>query len=96
MTKKRKRKAPTRRHGLPKGAHRVRIEVATMLRRWYVRVDGLIEDGDGFRTQSAAIRAAVRVAKGEKFASVRIHDWHGRFIDERTFPRSSDPMPPRG
>jgi Uncharacterized protein conserved in bacteria (DUF2188) len=91
MTKKARR---PRRGGLPKGAHRVRIEVASMLGRWYVRVDGLIDQG--WMTQRTAIRAAVSRARREQFASVRIHDRRGKFQSERTFPRSSDPCPPKG
>lgn len=80
-------------------------EVVRMGRnRWHVTPDGgdwkvEREDADRsagrFDTQGDAIDRAREIAQNQG-GSVIVHRPDGRIREERTFPRSSDPFPPRG
>src|SRR5947207_11876030 len=97
MAKKTKKRRPRR--GLPKGAHRVRIEVFPHVSgHWYVAEDSMFIGAKKLKAGALAwaIKRARAIAAAGGFASVRIHDKRGRLVSERTYPRSSDPFPPRG
>src|SRR5438309_4944299 len=98
MAKKTKKRRPRR--GLPRGAHRVRIEVVPRNEPddwpWCVMKDRRLIVGTMTKVQAAdeAVRLAREIVRQGGFASVRVHDRRGRLQSERTLPRSSDPFPP--
>jgi hypothetical protein len=106
VTRKKKR-----RDGLPKGAHRTRIEVTPDVRYfrgggtrrgayWNVTVDG--RNVRFTKKKATAMRHAMaearRIVRAGGFVTIRPHDRHGRFQKhaERTLPRWSDPTRSRG
>lgn len=47
-------------------------------------------------TKAEMIKVAAELAKNQGDASVIIHKQNGRIQEERTYPRSKDPNPPKG
>ena len=63
-------------------------------KRWLVKVNGKILAG--FPRKVMAVGHARLSAVAEQPSSLRIHGKNGRIQEERTYPRGSDPYPPRG
>ncbi len=47
-------------------------------------------------TKEEVTKKTIELAKSQGNTSVIIHKTDGRFQEERTYPRSSDPFPPEG
>lgn len=47
-------------------------------------------------TKSEVVQKTIEIAKNQSMASVKIHKMNGRIQEERTYPRKSDPYPPKG
>jgi hypothetical protein len=58
-------------------------------------VDGQIASVIG-RTKKEVINKTVEIAKKQDNTSVKIHNSDGKIQEERTYPRKSDPFPPKG
>ena len=93
MSPKRKRK-----RGLPKGTKRVRLEVKPANGGWVVTENGKRREWQQWKLNAvdAATGHAWALAKVGGLVSLRIHGRDGRYQSERTYPRGSDPFPPRG
>ncbi len=48
------------------------------------------------KTKSEVVKKAIALAKKDTSSSLKIHLANGRFQEERTYPRKSDPFPPKG
>ena len=47
-------------------------------------------------TKEEVVKRTIEIAKNQGEASVKIHTVDGKFQEERTYPKSSDPYPPKG
>lgn len=47
-------------------------------------------------TKNEVVQKTIEIAKNQSEASVKIHKMDGKFQQERTYPRKSDPFPPEG
>lgn len=47
-------------------------------------------------TKSKLVQKVIEIAKKQESASVKIHKMNGKIQEERTYPRKSDPYPPKG
>ncbi len=47
-------------------------------------------------TKAEVVGRMAEIAKNNGNASVKIHKADGKFQEERTYPRKSDPFPPKG
>jgi hypothetical protein len=47
-------------------------------------------------TKSEVVQKTIEIAKNQTSASVRIHKMDGKIQEERTYPKKSDPYPPKG
>lgn len=47
-------------------------------------------------TKKEVIQRTIEIAKRQPNSSVKIHKTDGKFQEERTYPRKSDPFPPEG
>ena len=47
-------------------------------------------------TKSEVVQKTIEIAKNQPSASVKIHKADGKIQEERTYPRKSDPYPPKG
>ena len=45
-------------------------------------------------TKKEVIQRTIEIAKRQANSSVKIHKMDGKFQEERTYPRKSDPFPP--
>ncbi len=64
---------------------------------WSVKAPGEARPISTHEWQNEAIEAArVLIQSWSRGGSLRIQDLSGRFREERTYPRSQDPSPPRG
>jgi uncharacterized protein DUF2188 len=63
---------------------------------WMGQVEGGARPSVVAPTKAVAIQRTIEIAKRQPEASVRIKGRDGRVQEERTYPRSSDPYPPKG
>lgn len=47
-------------------------------------------------TKQEVLSRTIEIAKNQENASVMIHKSDGQFQEERTYPKKSDPFPPKG
>ena len=47
-------------------------------------------------TKKEVVQKTIGIAKKQDESSVKIHKADGKFQEERTYPKKSDPYPPRG
>jgi hypothetical protein len=47
-------------------------------------------------TKNEVVQKTIEIAKKQSNASVKIHKMDGKIQEERTYPKRSDPCPPRG
>ena len=47
-------------------------------------------------TKEEVLQKTIEIAKNQGNTSVKIHKADGTFQEERTYPKSSDPYPPKG
>jgi len=61
---------------------------------------GKLEDGQRASvvgtTKNEVVQRTIEIAKNQASASVKIHGMDGKIQEERTYPKKSDPHPPRG
>lgn len=48
------------------------------------------------QTKAEVKQKTIEIAKSQGKTSVKIHKENGKIQEERTYPKSSDPCPPRG
>jgi hypothetical protein len=48
------------------------------------------------KTKKKVMRETIEIAKNKGNSSVVVHKANGRIQEERTYPRKSDPYPPKG
>ena len=48
------------------------------------------------KTKAEVLEKSIELAKKQKDSSLKIHKSDGKFQEERTYPRSKDPFPPKG
>lgn len=63
---------------------------------WQVKKEGGQRASLTGETKVEVVKQAVELAKKQDAASVVIHKQDGKIQEERTFPKSSDPFPPKG
>jgi len=63
-------------------------------RQWTVKRNGRVVATAAKKGEAVSI--ARKLAMAEKLASVRIHNRSGMIAREYTYPKSSDPYPPKG
>jgi hypothetical protein len=47
-------------------------------------------------TKSEVVKQTIEIAKNQGNSSIKIHKSNGKFQEERTYPKKSDPFPPEG
>ncbi len=47
-------------------------------------------------TKAEVMKKTIEIAKNQERSSVIIHKTDGKFQEERTYPKKSDPYPPKG
>lgn len=47
-------------------------------------------------TKAEVVQKTIEIAKRQPESSIRIHKTDGKIQEERTYPKKSDPYPPRG
>lgn len=47
-------------------------------------------------TKKEVVEKTIEIAKNSGNSSVKIHKGNGQFQEERTYPKKSDPYPPKG
>lgn len=47
-------------------------------------------------TKQEVMKKTIEIAKNQGNTSVKIHKGDGKFQEERTYPKGSDPHPPKG
>ncbi len=47
-------------------------------------------------TKKEVVEKTIEIAKNKTESSVKIHGENGKIQEERTYPKSSDPNPPKG
>ena len=48
------------------------------------------------KTKQEVVKKTIEIAKKQGKSSVKIHKENGKFQEERTYPKGSDPYPPKG
>lgn len=48
------------------------------------------------KTKDKVVKDTIQIAKASGKSSVVVHKANGKFQEERTYPKSSDPHPPKG
>jgi hypothetical protein len=76
-------------------ARRKMYTVSKSQNEWQAKESGggVVAQGD---RRAEVVRAAVKVARQQDSASLRIQRGDGRIQEERTYPRSSDPRSSKG
>lgn len=75
-------------------AKRKEVHVVPWPGGWAVKVSGKLFDH--VPTKAEAVAMAVDFCRGAGLCSLKIHDRKGRVQSERTYPKGSDPYPPKG
>jgi len=47
-------------------------------------------------TKEEVLKKTIEIAKNQENSSVKIHKSDGKIQEERTYPKKSDPFPPKG
>lgn len=63
---------------------------------WQGKKDGGQRASVTGSTKVEVVKQIIELAKRQDAASVTIHKQDGKIQEERTFPKSSDPFPPKG
>lgn len=77
-------------------ASRTVYEVAPAGEGWTVKKQGAQRAGSRHDTKDDAVSRGMQVAKNARPSQLIIKKADGTVQEERTYPRSSDPYPPRG
>lgn len=79
--------------------HRREVHVIPLDGAWAIKVDGKLFAADltsTFMRKADAIAVARDFCQGVELATLKIHGKDGRILSEWTYPRASDPYPPKG
>ncbi|HLO60932.1 MAG TPA: DUF2188 domain-containing protein [Bacteroidales bacterium] len=63
---------------------------------WQGKAEGGKKASTTGETKQEVVKSTTDLAKKQGDSSVVIHKENGRIQEERTFPKKSDPFPPRG
>ncbi len=63
---------------------------------WQGKIEGAKRASTTGPTKEEVVKRTIEIAKNQDEASVKIHKGDGKIQEERTYPKSSDPYPPKG
>ncbi len=63
---------------------------------WQGKLEGGQRASVKGETKAEVMQQTIDIAKNQGNTSVKIHKSDGKFQEERTYPKSSDPFPPEG
>lgn len=63
---------------------------------WKGKAEGAKRASVTGTTKKEVIKKTTNIAKNQGNSSVKIHKKDGKFQEERTYPKGSDPHPPKG
>lgn len=63
---------------------------------WQGKKEGADRASFKANTKAEAMQGTIQIAKNQGESQVIVHKENGQFQEERTYPRSSDPHPPKG
>jgi hypothetical protein len=63
---------------------------------WQGKLEGGQRASVKSETKAEVVKRTIDIAKSQKNSSVKIHKSNGKFQEERTYPKKSDPFPPKG
>lgn len=63
---------------------------------WQSKLEGGQRASIKAKTKAEVVKKTIEIAKNKENSSVRIHKTDGKIQEERTYPKKSDPFPPKG
>jgi hypothetical protein len=63
---------------------------------WQGKLEGGQSASVRGRTKEEVVKNTIKIAKQHDNSSVKIHKSDGKIQEERTYPKKSDPSPPKG
>lgn len=63
---------------------------------WQGKLEGGQRASVKEKTKEEVVKKTIEIAKKQEKSSVKIHKSDGKFQEERTYPKKSDPFPPEG
>jgi hypothetical protein len=63
---------------------------------WKGQLEGGKKASATASTKQEVIKKTIEIAKNQDISSIKIHKKDGTIQEERTYPRKSDPHPPKG
>ncbi len=63
---------------------------------WQGKLEGGQRASAKGNTKEEVLKKTIEIAKNQDNSSVKIHKSDGKFQEERTYPKKSDPFPPEG
>ena len=63
---------------------------------WQTKLQGGKKASIKGKTKSEVLKKSIELAKKQSNSSLKIHKGDGKFQEERTYPKSKDPFPPKG
>ncbi|WP_321295713.1 DUF2188 domain-containing protein [Marinifilum fragile] len=75
---------------------RIKYHVTKTKDGWQGKAEGNERASVKGKTKEEVVKATIEIAKKQTSSSVRIHKSDGEIQEERTYPRKSDPYPPKG
>jgi hypothetical protein len=63
---------------------------------WQAKLEGGQSASITGRTKDEVVKNTIEIAKKQNNSSVKIHKSDGKIQEERTYPKKSDPFPPKG
>ena len=63
---------------------------------WQTKLEGGKKASIKGKTKAEVLEKSIELAKKQSNASLKIHKTNGKFQEERTYPKSKDPFPPKG
>ncbi|GET23280.1 DUF2188 domain-containing protein [Prolixibacter denitrificans] len=63
---------------------------------WQGKLEGGERASVTGKTKTEVVKKTIELAKRQGKAAVKIHKGNGNFQEERTYPKKSDPFPPKG
>jgi uncharacterized protein YdaT len=77
-------------------AKRTTYHVTKTENGWQGKKEGAERASTTGNTKKEVVERTIEIAKNKDNSSVKIHKEDGKIQEERTFPKSSDPNPPKG
>jgi len=63
---------------------------------WQGKLEGGKKASVKGKTKEEVMRKTIEIAKNKGNSSVKIHKQNGQIQEERTYPKGTDPYPPKG